>query len=908
MTRHGSSLALRVAALAAAVICAGAAFAADAEKAKDEKEPPGQLYIRADRREFDYGRGIAIVVGNVQFMPPQSDQLIMADAAVVWLTAKEAYLEGNIRIYRTLGAPTEPGEFDVPRPKLTDRTGLEPNESLERAGDIDDIIEAGVRKAILIDTRAAVSEAERLYVNWADGTAYLVKPTIRFAEADRIANWVITAPSVEGIATYRIPVHDKDGKPTGKYERRSHYVAENATFTACTFKHPHTSFTFTHAEMVDNDYAAMKNMMLRFGDVPVLYLPYFYKDLEYDWPWMAVTIGSSSRLGMFASVMFRAEPVDGIKLMPRFEFMAERGVGYGLGAEYHFGREQEIRGAFDVFWVPNDSGTDELADTGRTGSGWPAGWPGGPLGPLPTDLPLGVENRYRIKFTHQQEYPEGVEFDLELHKFSDAGIYREYFENEFKTEKDPETRAFLKYGEDNWAAFVHVKKQINSFITQTEYLPQIGFNMIAQPLGWGFLFTNDTEVARVTTRFAETRRKPGQTNLSITRTWLSKNEYSRPAALTLRESDSDELTGWRFDTVNVVSRPFEWGIFDIEPYVGWRGSWFEHGIESVRGSYAAVTPPIGPALPGAVAAARTHTGGRYRNQVLAGGRIATQFHRTYDVENRPVLRRFFKHGMRHIVTPELFYTYESKPTRMPRHLPENDTVTEQDGLHRITFALRNRWQTKWAEVERDPRAPVGGEWHRRKLAVEKAREAGPVNVVDLDMDIDLFMNPGADNVHPRGRRVRRFSNLRTDLAVRTSPKTTMFLDTEFSFENPGFEVVSAGFAHKPRPNLTFSISHDYHFHDASLLRFAADWDIDPKWSLGFDVQQDVAGGGNWDRTIELTRRFHEWQLVIGYEFDKGKTESIGTISIGPTRSQTHRPSWRFQPRTEQAFSLVESAR
>ena len=921
--RHGL-YAICIAALLAPCAHAAQAPAKPKKDTKDAKKAATgltKLYIRADVREFDYKRGVAILVGNVRFIPPDSDQLIAADAGIVWLKRKEAYLEGNIRIYQTLGKPVEPGEFDVPRPGLGDRTGLEPRESLEKAGDVDHLIGKREKAAIKIDTRVAVSEAERIYANWGDGTAYLVKPTIRLARAGEVANWVVTAPSAEGIATYEVPIVDKDGKPTGKVERRRHYVFDNATFTACTFKHPHTRITSTSIDGIDGDRLLMKNALFYFGDTPVVYFPAVYADFEYAWPRLKVAFGSSSRLGTFASAQLEFEPVKGVTVKPRIEVMSERGVAYGLAVEYELGHDKDVRGVLDAFWIPNDSGTDFLADTSRRGSPWPGTWPPAlGTGALPNDVALGVTNRYRIKFEHQHEMKlanrYGLELDVEVHKFSDAGVYYEYFEKEFKTAKDPETRIQLKLQRDNWAAFIHIKKQINGFLTQTEYLPQIGFNWIAQPIGGGFLFSTDTELTRVTTRYAETLGRAGQTNLAITRRQIRWNEYGRPLALTLRQNDTDGLTSWRFDTVNIISRPFEWSIFNIEPYVGWRGTWYQHGINGTRGGYGPIVAPIPPAapVPAGIALLRDRTGHTNRNQILAGGRIATQFQRIYDVNDRPFLRQFFQNGQRHIITPEITYTYESRPTETSRHLPENDEVSEQDGLHRINFALRNRWQTKRARVERNPRAPLGGEWHRRKLAVEKARASDPIDVIDLDMDIDLFTNPRRDNAHVRGRTNRRWSNLRTDLTVHPTRKTALFLDTEFALSGAGssgaggFEVVSLGFSHEARPGLTFSASHDYHFHDASLLKLAADWEMNAKWHLSFDIQQDLAGGGNWDRTIEIARRFHEWQVILGYEFDKGQDSNLVTIHVSPTRSEIHRPSWRFQPRSIAAFQLAETAR
>ncbi len=905
-------------------LCLLACLASSVGEAAD---PPARgrdmLYIRADRRDLDYRRGIGIVVGNVRFMAPNSNQLVTADAGVVWLREQEAYFEGNIRIHTTLGGIVRPSDFFVPKPNLTDRTGLEPGESIEEAGDLDDLI--GVSNndqsekpdeegAILIDTRVPVSEAERIYINWATETAYVVKPVFRFSRAEQDFNWTVTAPSAEGIATYLVPVRDKDGKFTGKYERRRHYAIKNPTFTACTFKEPHTSVTATHAEYIDGDYMTMHNVLLNAGDIPIFYLPYVLADLEYEWPWVRFAFGSSSRLGTFGSVKARFEAASGVRISPRVEYFSKRGLALGLEADYEFGHDAEIRGALNVFWVPKDKGEDDLADTSREKSGWPEVWTpavAAVLGPLPSDLPLEEDRRYRIHFVHQQEYPKGVEFDLEIHKFSDAGVYREYFEKEFKTAKPPETRALLKYGRDNWAAFVHVKTRINDFLDETEYMPQIGFNVIAQPIGAGFLFSSDTELARVRARFANTRARAGMSDVDMIRKQLRENEYSLPAALTLRENDTDGLWSWRFDTINIISRPFEIGVFDIEPYIGWRGTWYQHGIHPTRGSYAdavAPVPPAGP-IPPEVAALPTSTGSRFRNQFLAGARVATQFHRTYDVSDRPALRGLFPYGQRHIITPEITWVYESPPNVKPKHLPQHDAVTEEIGLHRINFALRNRWQTRWApEIQRDPRAPLGGEWYRRKLAAKLAEESEPVDVIDWDVDIDYFVNPSRDNVHPRGRRVRRFSNLRSDLAFRPSKNLSFFFDTELALEGMELEVLSAGVGYRPSPDLEISLSHSYHFHDESVLRLAVDWEVNPKWHVRFDVQQDFSGGGAWDRLIEITRRFHEWEITLGFEHDRGKKENVGIVHIAPTRTQAYRPSWRFQPRSIRAYELVESAR
>ena len=226
------------------------------------------------------------------------------------------------------------------------------------------------------------------------------------------------------------------------------------------------------------------------------------------------------------------------------------------------------------------------------------------------------------------------------------------------------------------------------------------------------------------------------------------------------------------------------------------------------------------------------------------------------MSDRAILRTLFENGQRHIITPEITYTYEEGPNIKPNRLPDNDAVTDENGLHKINFALRNRWQTKWVpDIERAPREPLGGEWYRRKLAVEKAKETDPIDIIDWDTDIDLFMNPSRDNVFPRGDRVRRWSNLRSDLTFRESRTTTLFLDTEFNVQEAGqggaagFEVISTGVGYRPSRDVFFTLGYMYHIADASELRLAGEWEIDPKWHLALDVRQSLSGAGNVNRIV-----------------------------------------------------------
>lgn len=907
---------------------------------KPAADQPRRLYLRADYRELDRNTGIGIVVGNVRFIPPGSDTLVAADCGVIWLDRREAYLEGNIRIYRLLVKPGDPQQFNVPRPDLENPKGLGPGESLEKAGDIDSIIEAEVKESVIIDTRFPVSEATKLYVNWAQGTSLLVKPILRMEEADKLVNFVLVAPTAEGIATYRIPVVDADGRLTGKYEERRHFVMKNAYFTTCSFKDPHSRFTTRELDWVEGDYASLHRVVFRAGSTPLFYLPYGWLDFEYDWPSNTVAFGNSSRLGTFISWALTFKITQNIAVTPKIEWFSEAGMAWGLNTKYRFGaydrtgrtrRDYDIRGMIELYWLQNDQGTDALADVedDEIRPRWEAIWPVADLGPLPTEeFELGITERYRISWIHQQEFYKrersNWELDIEYHKFSDANFFREFYDEEYKTYPGlfpPQPRAFLKYRRDNWSAFIHFRTQTNDFWDTTEYLPQVGFNIVAEPLdkyigkiGQGFLYTQRTEIANVRSEFSKTRRRLGMTQAGIIDYWLDHNEYSVPDPLTLRENDSNGLRTWRLDTMHMVSRPMRYGIFNFEPFGGFRYSWFEHGLSSIRGRYNEETPPVGPPIPVAVGTAPEHTGSVNRTQVLAGLRAATQFFKKYDTADSVFWHRMFPGGMRHIVTPEVAYLYESRPTARPFELPQQDEVSERDGIHKFNFALHNRWQTRRVpELERNPAAPVGGEWYRRKLATELAEQRGPVNVIDLDTDIDLFINPDRDNPDWRGRRSGRFSNLRNDLTFRPNERTTIFFDTEFNFDQAGgsaggFEVITGGIKYQPNDTFFISFSHQYFLHDVSLVRLALGWEINPKWAIGFDIGYDFADSDWWDKSLHITRRWHEWEVTFSYEFDIGKAETIGIVNIGPSRRSFYQPSWRFQPRSIEAFRVVETAR
>jgi len=717
--------------------------------------------------------------------------VITCDRAVVWRADQEAYVEGNVRVKR-------------PDSEVT---------------------------------------AERAYINWASRQSMIMGFRGRSIFKSQRLNWYITSPQIAGLS---------DGL----------YTARDVSITTCSFARPHHGFKADFAEVIDDVHVLTRGTRYYIHGHQVTPRFPMYQDLEYDWPWMRWGFGNSSEFGTFIRSDWRyrpfrfkesdldrqsvgqrpddefadryksertwsrpkPHPLHDLEFYLNLDYLSKRGPAFGIDSEYDLWRQgKDARGELDSYFVPNDTGHDI------------------------SDYDLGIKNRYRVKYFHQQRMPDGWELDLEFNKYSDRGFQEEYFEQEYLEDKRPETRAYLKRGARTWAWYLEGVFRTDDFRDQTEYLPRTGINTFSESLPGGLLWESAHELAYIRGLFSKVRARSYHTPADIFSKQLANNAYDFPQALTLREEMSHNQRILRFHSYNRVSRPFDVGFLSIEPWVGMNQTLYERTLPE---------PTLYP-----LRADEHHN--QWRGQFLSGVDLACEFWRVYDdVQNET----FELSGLRHIITPEIRYISANRPTVAADKLYDFDNTDNLAPLDRISFGLRNQLQTH--------------------------RDGSVVNFVDLDMNIYAYPNanrdgPADESRWPGRRRGNDFSDLDIDLQVRPWRKTRLFANAdvdlnEITHSAPGdWRTLNVGVATRPSDRWELFVGNRYEEHVASTTTLGFTFELTKKWTLLVTQEYDWRAAEAYDSELIFRRDMHAWTAELAFQTDEGDSSKMVSLNFYP---------------------------
>ena len=226
-----------------------------------------------------------------------------------------------------------------------------------------------------------------------------------------------------------------------------------------------------HQELVE-----AQNNFLYIESVPVFYWPTFATDLN-D-PSFFLRRAQYKHDGVFGEQFYTDWAVYqllGIKNRPEgtdwtvnLNYLSYRGFSEGTEFEYNRDNFLGIPGRVDGkinFWGISDHGTDNLG-YGRTS-----------VLPEPD-----VNYRYRFLEQHRQELGGGFTVTAEVGKISDRNFLLEYFKQEWDEQKDPSTDVALQFRRENMAMSLLGQARLDSFVTETQWLPRFDHYLLGQSL------------------------------------------------------------------------------------------------------------------------------------------------------------------------------------------------------------------------------------------------------------------------------------------------------------------------------------------------------------------------------------------------------------------------------------------
>ncbi|MCA8988434.1 MAG: hypothetical protein KDA78_12365, partial [Planctomycetaceae bacterium] len=293
------------------------------------------------------------------------------------------------------------------------------------------------------------------------------------------------------------------------------------------------------------------NNRFRVGETPVFGTPYISGPAEDPHiPIESITLSQDSIYGGQLKTVWNLSKLLGIRTDANLDWnlqthiYTERGFWLGTDAEYSgaqpIGTAGSYYGESEAVWI-NDFGSDNLGLDRR-------------------NLPVDNDTRGRMLWRHRQYMTDSVWVTGELGFLSDRNFLEQFYEEEFDHGKDNETLLSLNYQEDNVAAGLMTRFQLNEFETDTNWLPKADLTILGEPLLWDTLVYS----SRTSAGYGELR--PGDLP--------DDPVLDRYIPLTY----TPEAEGMVFSSRHEISAPFQLGAVKLAPYLlGEAAYWQDDG-------------------------------------------------------------------------------------------------------------------------------------------------------------------------------------------------------------------------------------------------------------------------------------------------------------------------------------------
>jgi len=425
------------------------------------------------------------------------------------------------------------------------------------------------------------------------------------------------------------------------------FVLHDATVTTCVHDPPQTHYTVKAREVtvVPGDYMKGKGAVWRFGRVPVMYLPYWYRDLNDNFGWRFYP-GHSSRHGTYLLSSYRYRLNPRLRGETHLDYRSKRGLASGQDLKW---RDETWVGDLSLYYADDQEpiDDDEDAETADIDS-----------------------ERYRLRFRHQVSLSARDLLYFNAHYLSDTDVLEDFFEREYRALNQPENYAAYTHRDDRYTANLRFQSRLNDFYSNVNRLPELSFDFVRQQIRESdFYYEGETSLA------------------NLEQVWEE-------------EDDEEDYSSVRLDSAHTVYRPFRrLGFLNLIPRAGYQGTYYSKTLEprtvtatttaqetnlvvAADGSTNTVVTTVSDTSSG-VEESEGSSG--FRSRLELGLEASFKAFKTWGGVEAP---------RRHVAEPYANYTFVPEPTLVPAELYQFDSVDELDEEHYVKLGMRNKIQTK----------------------------------------------------------------------------------------------------------------------------------------------------------------------------------------------------------------------
>ena len=402
--------------------------------------------------------------------------------------------------------------------------------------------------AVTCVTSSATFAAERLRVT-ADRMA-----------ADRVTESLVASGHVVAVSTpYRLESNylEKDGQ--------DHYTLSDPTMlTTCTNAPGCRHWRIDGGvEYTDGEYAILKNAWLRFWEIPVLYVPYWYYPIMGQ-EGLRMMPGYTSRWGAYLLTKYvyhilgdntYEEGTYYLTGSTRFDLRYENGIAAGQALNWQLGDYGS--GKFKIYyaWDQDDRYDRHWNSSTYNWRNWGS--------EVPND-------RYAIELLHKWNPTERDIIRLQGAIYSDTHFRHDFLRNSFFGIRNQfvnynDNELAWEHNESAWGTGLSVSGPLNDFVAGTSRLPEWYFDVAPTPI-WSLPlnYESSTRVGYLHRQYAE------------------YGDETTATAFRYNPGEWARYTTFRLDTYHRITAPFKLAdVLAVVPRVAYHGTYWNNGGNTV---------------------------------------------------------------------------------------------------------------------------------------------------------------------------------------------------------------------------------------------------------------------------------------------------------------------------------------
>jgi LPS-assembly protein len=629
----------------------------------------------------------------------------------------------------------------------------------------------------------------------------------------------------------------------------NHYHLREASFTTSNRQHPSFHLEARTMEYRPNNQVVMKNVLLYIGDVPVFYFPIFVQSLLDKRPAYQFDVGAGGRFGAFIDNRYNFVIDNNLRGSAELDYREKRGFAGGVDMQYfpsvHSDLLLKTYYAQDLLYRSPSPGYANPVSRGDLSR---------------SEVYDGVpsENRYRVALQGQLNFSNDLYGIIDLNKWSDPWITRDYFQGEYQQENQPPNFAELVDYDPDFTLSLLVSPQVNPFFQTTERLPEFGIDTKQQKIfNSPIEYTSTSSMVNFEQRYADTQyfENPGAYVFnSFPHT--SAYDYYHPGTQNYQydTSQTGDYTAFRYDTYHEFSYSHQYFNFlTLTPRVGGRATYYSDDNSNINAPYDSNSKTRFAADAG-----------------LSGDfKISRAWLNVKDTA-------LGIDGIRHVIEPFFDSEFAPSPTVTPNQIRGFDDRLYSTQLQPLDWTDYNSIDSI------DKEAVVRfGVWNK----IQTKRDG-----VNYDLaTIQTYTDADFDHNFSAATPGATMSDLFNDIRIYPTPQFSLRSLSAVDVNGAGYNEIDNSLTWSPNPALSVTvgdnyINHSIVFQDSNDATLAFFYRMNEHWQFETQHQFEATQGHIQLQSYTVYRDLDAWKLALTYsdaedENGKGDQSIFFTLTL-----------------------------